>query len=147
MLIDWCGSPDIWPNFTAIEYDDTKTYSLAQLPSCLWHIILALIPFGWTLISLPFFISDIRKKRRKPLNRSLTYWIKIIGSLIFTGAPICQLILIYGHDDLNEDYSVLPGQLLSNISLGKVIRISKLYSLYSIQYSLYCIGYTDTDIT
>ena len=67
---------------------------IAKLPPCLWHICLAIIPLGWLIVALPFFISDIRKKKRKPLSVSWSYIVKAFASLAFIAAPVTGFSLL-----------------------------------------------------
>ena len=82
---EFCGSDQLWIDFTDPEQQALK---IAKLPPCLWHICLAIIPLGWLIVALPFFISDIRKKKRKPLSVSWSYIVKAFASLAFIAAPV-----------------------------------------------------------
>ena len=75
---EFCGSDQLWIDFTDPEQQALK---IAKLPPCLWHICLAIIPLGWLIVALPFFISDIRKKKRRPLSVSWSYIVKAFASL------------------------------------------------------------------
>ena len=46
---------------------------LALLPSCLWHCVLGILPAAWLLLSLPFFFSDLSRKRRNSLKVIIKY--------------------------------------------------------------------------
>lgn len=57
------------------------------------------VPLVWLLVALPFFISDIRKKKRNSLKWSISHGIKIVSGVAFLAAPIVQLILLFqGHN-------------------------------------------------
>lgn len=82
---EFCGSDQLWIDSTDPEQ---QALTIAKLPPCLWHICLAIIPLGWLIVALPFFISDIRKKKRKPLSVSWSYIVKAFASLAFIAAPV-----------------------------------------------------------
>ncbi|CAG5100511.1 Oidioi.mRNA.OKI2018_I69.XSR.g17031.t1.cds [Oikopleura dioica] len=90
---DYCGSAAIWPNFSAIAENETGR-ELALLPECLWFSVLSIVPPAWLTLAFPFFISDIRKKRRNALSFSAIFITKIIFGLVNLALPVVNLVLL-----------------------------------------------------